>query len=152
MLQLNKLKPAGKKKKRIGRGGSRGGTAGKGHKGQKARSGGSPRVGFEGGQMPLYRRLPKRGFGAAKKKHQIITTTQLEEKFKDGDTIDKALLVEKGLVTFKKGRKKADDFLVKVLGGADITKKLTVIVDAFSESAKKVIEKSGGQAQVAKEI
>lgn len=154
MLKLDTLKPAGKRKKRIGRGGSRGGTSGKGHKGQKARSGGSPRVGFEGGQMPLFRRLPKRGFGNVpfKKEYQIVSLERLAEVFDDGSEITKELLLETGIVHDKKSKKGKGGFLVKILGGTDLTKKFTISADAFSTSAKNAIEKSGGQAKFLKEI
>jgi len=147
MLKLNNLTSSGKKRKRIGRGGSRGGTSGKGHKGQKARSGGNISAAFEGGQMPLSRRLPKRGFTNARFKVDVrlINLKQLETLFADGDQVTKAVLVEKGIL---KGRGK---FLLKVLGEGALSKKLTVIADAFSKSAAKAIVDSGGEAQVAKE-
>ena len=156
MLRLDTLTPAGKKRKRVGRGGSRGGTSGRGHKGQKARSGGSPRVGFEGGQMPLYRRLPKRGFGNVpfKKNYHIVSLERLTELFDDGSEITKELLVEKGVVNFKKSKKGVSGLLVKVLAGlsSKLEKKFTIVADAFSKSAHELIEKSGGQAKLVKEI
>ena len=147
MLKLNNLKPAGKKRKRVARGGSRGGTSGRGHKGQKARSGGNTFPGFEGGQMPLSRRLPKRGFTNARFKIDVrlINLDQLETHFEQDARIDKAILFEKGLV---KGRGK---FLLKVLGKGTLSKKLVVVADAFSKSAAKVIEDLGGKAEIAKE-
>ena len=102
MLALNKRASLGKNKKRIGRGGSRGGTSGSGHKGQKARSGAGRKIGpaFEGGQMPLHRRLPKRGFNNTRfqKESQIINIEQLEKFFNNEDHVTKEALVEKGLV------------------------------------------------------
>jgi len=147
MLSLNNLTPAGKKRKRIGRGGSRGGTSGKGHKGQKARSGGKVAARFEGGQMPLSRRLPKRGFTNARFKNEIkiINLAQLDEQFEDGAQVDKISLLEKGII---KGNGK---FALKVLGKGALSKKLTVVADAFSKSAAEMIEKLGGQANIAKE-
>lgn len=147
MLKLNNLTPAGKDRKRRGRGGSRGGTSGRGHKGQKARSGGSVHAGFEGGQMPLSRRLPKRGFTNARFKVEtkIINLDQLETHFEEGSQVDKAILFEKGIL---KGREK---FILKVLGNGTLSKKLSITADAFSESAVKAIENLGGQAKIAKE-
>lgn len=146
MFQLNKLKPTGKKRKRIGRGGSRGGTSGRGHKGQKARSGGKSRVGtsFEGGQMPLVRRLPKRGFSniSFAKDVFIINLQDLEKFFEEGETVTKEVLLQKGLL---KNRPHA---LIKVLGKGSLTKKLTVHVDRISDSARTAIEKHGGEVHV----
>ena len=146
MVQLHTLQPSGKdKKRRRGRGGSRGGTAGKGHKGQKARSGGSPRRGFEGGQMPLHRRLPKRGFNnhIFKISYSLITLEQLEHLFKDGMLITKEILVEAGCV--KKGER------VKLLANGLLSKKLTVTIDACSKSAKEAIERVGGEIKLLQE-
>jgi len=147
MLQLNNLTPTCKKKKRRGRGGSRGGTSGKGHKGQKARSGPKISVAFEGGQMPLIRRLPKRGFNNKRfaKEVKIISLQRLNELFNVGDKVDKQILVEKGI--FKGAR----NFDLKVLDG-ELSKKLTIVADAFSKSASKKIIDLGGQAQLSKEI
>jgi len=147
MLQLNKLTPTCKKKKRRGRGGSRGGTSGKGHKGQKARSGPKISAGFEGGQMPLIRRLPKRGFNNKRfaTDVKIISLNRLNELFNDGDKVDKQILIEKGIF---RGVKKFD---LKVLDG-ELSKKLTIVADAFSKSASKKITDLGGQAQLLKEI
>jgi large subunit ribosomal protein L15 len=152
MLQLNKLKPLVKKRKRVGRGGSRGGTSGKGHKGQKARSGGYVSPKFEGGQMPLYRRLPKRGFNNKDFKQivEIVNVKQLNELFEDGAHVDKALLIEKGLIRLKKGVK--GTVVLKVLGDGPLAKKLTVVADAFSQSALAAINNLGGKAQLTKEI
>jgi large subunit ribosomal protein L15 len=146
-MKLHELSPvAGSKKdvKRIGRGhGSGWGkTSGKGHKGQKARSGGSIRPGFEGGQMPLQRRVPKRGFNNIfRKKIVAINLTQLEAKFESGAVVDTEALKTAGLV------KNSFDG-VKILGNGELTKNLTVKVNAFSQSAKDAIEKAGGKVEV----
>ena len=124
-----------------GHGSGNGKTAGKGHKGQKARSG-APRIGFEGGQMPLYRRLPKRGFKNINKKEIIaINVATLEKVFEDGATVTIESLLEKNVI------KKTGDG-VKILGNGEITKKLTVQVNVFSETAKSKIEAAGGKAEV----
>ncbi len=123
-----------------GHGSGNGKTAGKGHKGQKARSG-APRPGFEGGQMPLYRRLPKRGFKNRNTKEIVAINVAALDKFEDGATVTIEALVESGIV------KKVCDG-VKILGNGDITKKLTVQANAFSESAKAKIEAAGGKAEV----
>jgi len=151
MLQLNKLTPLCKKKKRVGRGGSRGGTSCKGHKGQKARSGPHISVTFEGGQMPLVRRLPKRGFNNKRfaTEVKIISLQRLDELFNDGDKVDKHILLEKGFI---KGKGK---FYLKILANGELTKKLEVVADSFSKSAEDKIKSLGGQAiveKVAKEI
>ena len=145
-MNLHELSPAegaAKKSKRIGRGhGSGWGkTAGKGHKGQKARSGGSIRPGFEGGQMPLQRRIPKRGFNNIFAKNIIAVNVAALEVFEDGAEVTAEALTEKGIV------KKACDG-IKILGNGSLTKKLTVKVNAFSESAKQKIEAAGGKAEV----
>ena len=146
-MKLHELSPVeGSKKssKRIGRGhGSGWGkTAGKGHKGQKARSGGSIRPGFEGGQMPLQRRVPKRGFNNIFAKNVVaINLSVLNRKFNDGDTVDAEALITAGVV------KNSFD-AIKVLGNGKLEKKLTVKVSAFSESAKAAIEAAGGKAEV----
>lgn len=151
MVSLHNLTPLVKKRKRIGRGGSRGGTSTKGHKGQSARSGGKVRNGFEGGQMPLFRRLPKRGFinSPFAKETKIVNLEQLNA-FEDGAVIDMQALLEKGIVKIKKGMPKG--FLLKVLGNGALKKKLTITADAFSESAKKAIESLGGEARLTKEM
>lgn len=153
MFQLENLKPLVKKRKDIGRGGKRGGTSGKGHKGQKARSGGSPRRGFEGGQMPLHRRLPKRGFTNAsfKKEVEIIDLSCLDSVFNAGDIVTRDVLIEKGILKGKKSQRifKAL-FKLKVLANGQLTKKLIVHADAFSESALKAIQEVGGEAHVVK--
>jgi large subunit ribosomal protein L15 len=142
-LGLNNLRPAKgstHKKKRIGRGpgSGTGKTAGKGHKGQKSRSGYSKKIGFEGGQMPLQRRLPKRGFTNIFKKEWLeISLAKLEENFNAGDEITPEILHERGLI------KKAKHDLV-ILGTGDITKALTISAHRFTKSAKEKIEKAGG--------
>lgn len=146
-MKLHELSPVdGSKKnvKRIGRGhGSGWGkTSGKGHKGQKARSGGSIRPGFEGGQMPLQRRVPKRGFNNIfRKKIVALNLKQLETKFDNGAVVDVDALRNAGLV------KNSFDG-VKILGNGELTKSLTVKVDGFSAAAKEAIEKAGGKAEV----
>jgi len=153
MFQLEKLKPLVKKRKDIGRGGKRGQTSGKGHKGQKARSGGSPRVGFEGGQMPLHRRLPKRGFTNAnfKKTMEIIDLSSLDSLFNNGDAITRDLLIEKGALKVKKSQQAfRSSFKLKILANGQLTKQLTVYADAFSKNALKAIQEAGGTAHVVK--
>ena len=145
-MKLHELSPAvgsTKEAKRIGRGhgSGNGKTAGKGHKGQKARAGRGIRAGFEGGQMPLQRRVPKRGFNNIfATKFAIVNVSDLEV-FEAGSVIDTAALQEKGLV------KKAYDG-VKVLGNGNLSKAVTVKASAFSESAKSKIEAAGGKAEV----
>ena len=146
-MKLHELAPAeGSKKEhfRVGRGhgSGNGKTAGKGHKGQNARSGGGVRPGFEGGQMPLYRRLPKRGFNNARfaTNHAIVNVSDLDV-FEDGAVVDAAALVESGLVNDQ-----CDG--IKILGNGEISKKLTVHAAAFSQSAKEKIEAAGGKAEV----
>ena len=155
MFQLNNLKPAGKKRKTIGRGGSRGGTSGKGHKGQNARSGGKTHRGFEGGQMPLHRRLPKRGFtnGMFKSDISIVNVGQLNERFNNGDVVSFDLLVQTGLVRPKRSETQITKsrVLVKLLAHGTIDKKLIIRVNACSKSAKDAIEKAGGTVEVIKE-
>ena len=140
---------ANKKPKRVGRGSSSGlgTTAGKGNKGQQSRSGSAvPYVGFEGGQMPLYRRIAHRGFSnyPFKKEYAIVNVEDLEQKFSAGETVDKDSLVEKGLV-------KSSAKLVKILGNGELTKSLTVDVDKVSASAKTKIEKAGGSVKISEE-
>ena len=138
--------PAGanKKKKILGRGSGsgKGTTSGKGNKGQKARSGGKTYVGFEGGQMPLYRRLAQRGFSnyPFKQEWQIVNLGEIEKRFEAGGTVELASLYKKGLV---KGNAP-----VKVLANGEITKKLSFKVDGISSSAKEKIEKAGGDVTV----
>ena len=137
---------ANKKPKRVGRGSSSGlgTTAGKGNKGQQSRSGGKTYVGFEGGQMPLYRRIARKGFSnyPFKKEYVCINVDLLCAKFEDGATVDKASLAKKGFISTKSAA------LVKILGNGDVTKKLNVIVDEVSETAKAKIEKAGGSVKV----
>lgn len=146
-MELSKLSPAeGSKhsqnfRRGRGHGSGNGKTAGKGHKGQKARSG-APRIGFEGGQMPLFRRIPKRGFTDPNSK--VITginVSVLEDRYNAGDEVTLENLLEKRIV-----RKLNDG--VKILGNGELTKKLTVKVNAFSESAKEKIEAVGGTCEV----
>ena len=123
-----------------GHGSGNGKTAGKGHKGQKARAG-APRPGFEGGQMPLYRRIPKRGFNCPSHKEIVGINLSALDRFEDGAVVDVDALVESGVVRNPKDG-------VKILGNGDITKKLTVKANAFSASAKEKIEAAGGTAEV----
>jgi large subunit ribosomal protein L15 len=145
-MKLHELSPAAgstKERKRIGRGAGsgQGKTAGKGHKGQKARAGRGMRPGFEGGQMPLQRRLPKRGFNNIFAKNIVSVNVGTLEKFENGAVVDTQALIDAGIV------KNSFDG-VKVLGNGNLTKKLTVKVTAFSESAKAKIEAAGGKAEV----
>ncbi len=144
MFTLDSLSPLKKKKKRIGRGGSRGGTSGKGHKGQKARSGGGIAPGFEGGQMPLYRRLPKRGFSNARFKEvvHIINIEGLSGLSESHEEITKDLLLKEGLIKARKNR----PFTLKVLGNGKLSKPVTIVADLFSATARKSIEDAGGKA------
>ena len=145
-MKIHELTPApdsNKAVKRIGRGhgSGNGKTAGKGHKGQNARSGGGVRIGFEGGQMPLARRIPKRGFNNIfAKVYQTVNVSDLEV-FNDGITVDAELLKAQGII-----KKELDG--IKVLGDGELTKNLTVKAAAFSASAKEKIEKAGGKAEV----
>jgi large subunit ribosomal protein L15 len=142
MSDFNLHAPEGaNKRKRIlgrGQGSGRGTTSGKGNKGQKARSGGKTYVGFEGGQMPLYRRLARRGFSnyPFKKVFQVINLEEIEKRYNDGEAVNMATLVKKGLI------KKTEP--VKILGNGELTKKLNFEVGAVSASAKEKIEKAGG--------
>ena len=147
MLQLNKLAKNSKNRKKIGRGGDRGGTSGKGHKGQKARTGSISEIRptFEGGQMPLSRRLPKRGFNNIfKREVKVINLIDLENNFNSGDIVNKQNLIEKGLL---KGQSK---FLIKILGTGKLTKKLTVFANLFSQTASKAISDAGGKVELEK--
>ena len=145
-MDLSNLKPAAgsvhSDNFRRGRGHASGNgkTAGKGHKGQKARSG-APRPGFEGGQMPLYRRIPKRGFTNRNSKDIVAINVDRLEKFNDGDVVTIEALREKGIISNPKDG-------VKVLGNGELTKKLTIQVNAFSKSAIQKIEALGGKAEV----
>lgn len=145
-MELHNLSPApgatqiGKRKGR-GAGTGNGKTAGRGHKGQKARSGGGVRIGFEGGQMPLARRLPKRGFNNIfAKPLTAINVTELN-RFEDGATVNLQVLLDSGVLT-------KCQYGVKILGNGELTKKLTVQATAFSTSAKEKIEAAGGKAEV----
>ena len=145
-MKLHELSPAegsAKKAWRVGRGtgSGNGKTAGKGHKGQNARSGGGVRPGFEGGQIPLYRKLPKRGFHNKFGKTYSIVNVDVFNKFEDGAVVDLAALMEKKIV------RKANDGL-KVLGNGEITKKITVKAAVFSATAKEKIEAAGGKIEV----
>lgn len=144
-MNLSQLKPVEGSKRgsfRVGRGhgSGNGKTAGKGHKGQKARSGGGVRPGFEGGQMPLYRRLPKRGFTCRNSKDIVGINVDLLNRFEDGAVVTIASLVEAGIV------KNTRDG-VKILAKGELTKKLTVQANAFSAGAKEKIESVGGKAE-----
>ena len=145
-MDLSNLQPAeGSKhsdnfRRGRGHGSGNGKTAGKGHKGQKARSG-APRPGFEGGQMPLYRRIPKRGFTCRNSKEIVGINLSYLERFEDGASVTVESLVEAGIV------KNTRDG-VKILGNGELTKKLTVQANAFSASAKEKIEALGGKAEV----
>lgn len=147
MFKLSERVPVVKKRKRIGRGGSRGGTSGSGHKGQKARSGAGRKIliSFEGGQMPLHRRLPKRGFTNARFKirHSLISLAQLEQAFDNEQTVTKKDFVAKGLL-------KSVKETVKVLGTGELSKKIIVTVDACSASALEKIKSCGGEVTLIK--
>ena len=144
-MELSNLRPAeGSKhsdnfRRGRGHGSGNGKTAGKGHKGQKARSG-APRPGFEGGQMPLYRRLPKRGFKNRNTKEIVGINLGALEKFEDGSTVSVQTLIESGVVKNPRDG-------VKILGNGELTKKLNVQANAFSASAKEKIEALGGTAE-----
>lgn len=146
-MKLHELSPAegsvkASYRKGRGPGSGNGKTAGKGHKGQNARSGGGVRLGFEGGQLPLYRKLPKRGFNNKfATNYAIVNVATLNDKFEDGETVNLETLKAKGIV------KKPLDGL-KVLGNGEITKKLTVEAKVFSATAKEKIEAAGGKAEV----
>ena len=145
-MELSNLKPAeGSKqsdnfRRGRGHGSGNGKTAGKGHNGQKARSG-APRIGFEGGQMPLYRRIPKRGFLNRNTKEIVAINMSKLEVFEDGATVTIDALKEVGIIKNPKDG-------VKILGSGELTKKLTVQANAFSASAKEKIESLGGKAEV----
>ena len=145
-MKLHELSPAPgsvKDVKRIGRGhgSGNGKTAGKGHKGQNARSGGGVRPGFEGGQMPLQRRIPKRGFNNIFAAKYATVNVSALEVFKDGTVVDAELLKAQGII-----KKELEG--VKILGNGDLSKNLTVKAAKFTESAKEKIEKAGGKAEV----
>jgi len=145
-MRLDELKPTEGSKflaKRVGRGigSGTGKTSGKGHKGQNARSGGGVRPGFEGGQMPLYRRLPKRGFNNIFAKQYVTVNIEVLERFENGTEVTADTLKEAGIIS-----KTLDG--VKFLGRGELTKKLTVKVAGYTASAKEKIEKAGGKAEV----
>jgi large subunit ribosomal protein L15 len=148
MIYIHNLSPKPgsvhrKKRLGIGQGSGHGETSTRGQKGQRARSGDGKMVGFEGGQMPLIRRIPKRGFNnnAFKKVYEIINLWALEKYFNDGDKITPEILKEKGLI---------DNLSVKILGNGELTKKLDVSANSFSKSAKEKIEKAGGKINIVK--
>ena len=155
MFRLENLQPSGKERKRVGRGGKRGGTAGRGHKGQNARSGGPKGRGFEGGQTPLQRRLPKRGFTNANfsKEISLVNIKSLERVFSDGIEINAFVLAQHGLIKPKKSEQKnlKKGTFVKILGDGVLSKKLIVSANAFSASAIQAIEKAGGKILIIKE-
>ena len=145
-MKLNELSPAAGSvreayRKGRGAGSGNGKTGGRGHKGQKARSGGKVRVGFEGGQMPLARRIPKRGFNNIFAKPMEIINLSALNAFEDGAVVDAKALLEKGILS-------KCEYGVKILGTGSLTKKLTVQASAFSASAKEKIEAAGGKAEV----
>jgi large subunit ribosomal protein L15 len=147
-MRLNTLKPnpgSRHRKKRLGSGESsgKGKTCGKGHKGQKSRSGASIRPGFEGGQMPLARQLPKRGFNNKqfKTNYIVVNVGQLEERFEEGSVVNETALRDAGIVS-----RRCDG--IKILGSGDLKKKLTVEVDKISASAREKIEKAGGTCSI----
>ena len=145
-MKLHELSPAAGStakawRKGRGIGSGNGKTGGRGHKGQKARSGGGVRVGFEGGQMPLARRIPKRGFNNIFAKPMDSVNVSMLNRFEDGATVDVEALEKAGILSGVK-------YGVKVIGNGEITKKLTVKASAFSETAKAKIEAAGGKAEV----
>ena len=145
-MNLHELSPAAGSntkayRKGRGHGSGNGKTAGRGHKGQWARSGGGVRVGFEGGQMPLSRRLPKRGFNNIFAKRLESVNVSVLEKFEDGAVVNAEALLESGILS-------KCEYGVKILGNGSITKKLTVQASAFSASAKEKIEAAGGKVEV----
>lgn len=145
-MKLSELSPAEGSvrqayRKGRGAGSGNGKTGGRGHKGQKARSGGGTRIGFEGGQMPLARRLPKRGFNNIFAKPLTAINVSALNKFEDGATVDVQALLDAGVLS-------KCEYGVKILGNGEITKKLTVKASAFSASAKEKIEAAGGKAEV----
>ena len=145
-MKLHELKPAEgsrKERNRVGRGigSGNGKTSGKGHKGQKARSGGGVRPGFEGGQMPLFQRLPKRGFTNINRKEYAIVNLDTLNRFDEGTEVTPELLIETGVVSNAKSG-------IKILGNGTLEKKLTIKAHKFSASAKEAIENAGGQTEV----
>lgn len=148
MLKLNNLSKAGKTRKRVGRGGARGQTSGRGFGGQKARTGAGVREFFEGGQMPLIRRLPKRGFNNAvfRKEYKVINLDEVAKRFNANETVTLDMFISKGLL-------KNSKCVVKILadGIKDFDKKLTIYAHAFSKGAREAIEKMGGSAMLIEE-
>ena len=145
-MKLHELKPAeGSRstRNRVGRGigSGNGKTAGRGHKGQNSRSGGGVRPGFEGGQNPLFRRLPKRGFTNINRKEFAIVNLDTLNRFEEGTEVTPALLIETGVVSSEKSG-------IKILGNGTLDKKLSVKAHKFSASAKEAIENAGGQTEV----
>ena len=145
-MYIHDLSPAegsthAKKRKGRGHGTGNGKTAGRGHKGQKSRSGGGTRIGFEGGQMPLARRVPKRGFNNIFAKPLTAINVAALNRFDDGAVVGVEQLLESGVLS-------KCEYGVKILGNGTMTKKLTVIASAFSESAKSKIEAAGGKTEV----
>jgi len=145
-MEIHELSPAKgsthvAKRKGRGHGSGNGKTAGRGHKGQKSRSGGGTRIGFEGGQMPLARRVPKRGFNNIFAKPLTAINIAALNRFKNGTVVDEKLLLESGVLSKCK-------YGVKILGNGTLKKKLTVKAAAFSELAKKKIEEAGGTTEV----
>jgi large subunit ribosomal protein L15 len=145
-MKLHELKPAEgsrKERKRLGRGigSGQGKTAGKGHKGQNARSGGGVRLGFEGGQTPLFRRLPKRGFTNINRKDYAVVNLDALNRFEEGTEVTPELLIETGVVKNEKAG-------IKILAKGNVEKKLTVKAHKFSSTAKEAIEAVGGTTEV----
>ncbi|MCI2256735.1 50S ribosomal protein L15 [Domibacillus sp. 8LH] len=145
-MKLHELKPAAgsrKERNRVGRGtgSGNGKTAGKGHKGQNARSGGGVRLGFEGGQTPLFRRLPKRGFTNVNRKDYAVVNIDTLNRFEEGTEVTPELLIESGVVKSEKAG-------IKILANGNVEKKLTVKAHKFSAAAKEAIEAAGGKIEV----
>ncbi|CUL65020.1 50S ribosomal protein L15 [Listeria monocytogenes] len=145
-MKLHELKPSEgsrKERNRVGRGtgSGNGKTSGRGHKGQKARSGGGVRLGFEGGQLPLFRRIPKRGFTNINRKEFAIVNLDVLNRFEDGAEVTPELLVETGIIRNEKSG-------IKILSNGNIEKKLTVKANKFSAAAKEAIEAAGGKTEV----
>ncbi|HAA0693499.1 TPA_asm: 50S ribosomal protein L15 [Listeria monocytogenes] len=145
-MKLHEFKPSEgsrKERNRVGRGtgSGNGKTSGRGHKGQKARSGGGVRLGFEGGQLPLFRRIPKRGFTNINRKEFAIVNLDVLNRFEDGTEVTPELLVETGIIRNEKSG-------IKILSNGNIEKKLTVKANKFSAAAKEAIEAAGGKTEV----
>ncbi|EAG8411757.1 50S ribosomal protein L15 [Listeria monocytogenes] len=145
-MKLHELKPSEgsrKERNRVGRGtgSGNGKTSGRGHKGQKDRSGGGVRLGFEGGQLPLFRRIPKRGFTNINRKEFAIVNLDVLNRFEDGTEVTPELLVETGIIRNEKSG-------IKILSNGNIEKKLTVKANKFSAAAKEAIEAAGGKTEV----